>query len=76
DILNTTIDRPTVTETTAMGAAFLAGLSAGVYSSLDDVNTFWCLDQTFKPNMDDTTRTQYLSGWDNAVERTLTNGKY
>ena len=70
DTLDITVDRPKQTETTALGAAYLAGLQAGIYSSLDDLVSNWQTDRVFKPAMDAETRTELLSGWADAVRRT------
>jgi len=69
DILDVPVDRPRITETTALGAAFLAGLGAGIYASLEDVAGQWGLEASFQPNMDGNTRQARLSGWRDAVER-------
>ncbi|MEQ8395716.1 glycerol kinase GlpK [Thalassobaculum sp.] len=70
DVLSIPVERPTVTETTALGAAALAALQAGIYSSLDDVAASWALDRRFEPDMAPMTRRRLLSGWDSAVART------
>ena len=70
DILDAPVDRPKVMETTALGAAYLAGLAAGV---LPDPETFaksWSLDRRFTPTLDDATRERKWSGWKRAVSRT------
>jgi glycerol kinase len=69
DILAVPVERPMVTETTALGAAFLAGLGAGVYTGLDDIKSFWQLDQRFDPAMGDGERMALLSGWQEALGR-------
>lgn len=71
DILETSVERPEVTETTALGAAMLAGLGAGLYESLDDIASQWRLNQSFQPDMANETRDQLLAGWQDAVSRTL-----
>ncbi|WP_417452611.1 glycerol kinase GlpK [Kiloniella sp.] len=70
DTLNLEVDRPAVPETTALGAAYLAGLQHGIYKSLDDIKENWTLDRSFTPEMDDATRKQNLDGWDLAIKRT------
>lgn len=65
-------DRPVITETTAFGAACLAGLQSGLYDSLDDIAARWQLDKSFAPAMDAQTRARNLAGWRDAVRRTLT----
>ena len=72
DILNATIDRPATIETTALGAAYLAGHQIGLYGSPDEFAQSWKRDQRFTPRMDDKIRTVLLAGWHNAVNRTLT----
>lgn len=67
DILNVTIDVPEVVETTALGAAYLAGIGTGIYQGFDDVSKRWKLDHAFAPQMDENTRQGLLSGWQNAV---------
>lgn len=69
DILKIRIDRPEIAETTALGAAYLAGLQAGFYSSLDDIAAKWKCQTRFEPRMAETQRRQLLGGWDAAVAR-------
>lgn len=69
DILDLKIDRPTVTETTALGAAYLAGLGAGVYADLSDVVGQWGCDKSFEPAMAPETRQRLYDGWLKAVGR-------
>ena len=71
DILGVDVLRPVVQESTAMGAAFLAGLGAGVWSSTDELTDAWQLDRRFEPAMDAATRTRLRSGWTEAVRRAL-----
>ncbi|MCP9759458.1 glycerol kinase [Aquitalea sp. S1-19] len=71
DMLNVTVERPQVTETTALGAAYLAGLGAGVFGSLDELSGHWQLATRFTPGMDDKRREQLYGGWNEAVGRTL-----
>jgi glycerol kinase len=73
DILASPVDRPTVMETTALGAAYLAGRSAGVCPDLDGFAAQWRLDRRFEPHLDSETRDRKYSGWRQAVRRTLTN---
>lgn len=72
DILNLSVERPVVAETTALGAAFLAGLGAGVYKNLSDVKTFWHLDKAFVPAMSGAVREGLLKGWQEAISRIKT----
>ena len=70
-VLNIPVDRPKVLETTALGAAYLAGLQAGLYKSLQDVQENWQGEKHFKPNMDDEARKGLLEGWNKAVGKVL-----
>jgi glycerol kinase len=72
DILAVPVDRPMFMETTALGAAYLAGLQAGVCPDLDGFAQTWRLDRRFEPRMDAQTRDRKWSGWQDAVQRTLT----
>ncbi len=72
DILKAPVDRPKVLETTALGAAYLAGLKAGVYPGLNEFSDSWALDRRFSPQMAGETRARKLAGWRDAVRRTLT----
>jgi len=69
DIVDLRVDRPVVTETTALGAAYLAGVQAGVFDSLDDVTAHWQVDRSFEPAMDAAERARLLAGWEQAVSR-------
>ncbi len=71
DILDMPVDRPQVMETTALGAAYLAGLGADLYGSLNEIAAQWQLDQRFEPTMTDDTRDRLLDGWSRAVSATL-----
>lgn len=70
DILGVTVERPSVTETTALGAAYLAGIAAGFYSK-SDISTNWQIDQRFEPAMQSDQRDKLYKGWQKAVERTM-----
>ncbi len=69
DILGIPVVRPTYTETTALGAAFLAGLAAGVWAGLDEVESFWKTDRRFEPTMQASRRDELFSGWKAALAR-------
>ncbi|MET4699314.1 glycerol kinase [Constrictibacter sp. MBR-5] len=69
DMLEARVERPMVTETTALGAACLAGLHAGVYGSLDDIASRWRRDRGFEPAMSAIRRDGHLAGWHAAVGR-------
>ena len=71
DITNIPVVRPRVLETTALGAALLAGLGAGIYGSLEETAKVWQKDLEFDPRMDEATRLLNLKGWHKAVERSL-----
>jgi glycerol kinase len=72
DILAAPVDRPGVMETTAMGAAYLAGFAAGLCPDLDGLAATWRAARRFVPRMDEATRARKWSGWRDAVDRTLT----
>ncbi len=71
DILNKTVRRPMIRETTGLGAAYLAGLATGVWKDLDELKALWTHDVQFTPDMDDNKRTNLLKGWSKAVGRSL-----
>jgi glycerol kinase len=71
DILDAPVDRPTILETTALGAAWLAGSKAGVWPKAKEFAKSWALERRFKPEMDAATRGAKLAGWRDAVRRTL-----
>ena len=71
DIINATVLRPSCVETTAMGAAYLAGLAVGYWKSKEDVIANWSVAREFTPAMDDEQRTKELAGWHQAVKATL-----
>ncbi len=71
DILGATVRRPVVAETTALGAAYLAGLAVGYWEDFAAIERNWALDQEFHPAMDAPTRDRLLAGWQKAVKRTL-----
>ncbi len=71
DILDATIVRPRVTETTALGAAFAAGLATGVFADFDALRATWKADRSWKPSMADEQRRRLLAGWSKAVAHSL-----
>jgi glycerol kinase len=73
DILDTPVERPRVTETTALGAACLAGLGCGFFASTDEIGAHWQCDQRFDPAMKPDQRTALYAGWLQAVARTRSN---
>ena len=68
DILNLTVKRPKCVETTAMGAAYLAGLAVGYWKDKEEVVKNWEIDKTFTPDIPDEKREEMISGWDRAVK--------
>ena len=71
DILGVPVVRPTVAETTALGAAYAAGLAVGFWSSTDELRTNWAVDRRWSPRWDDTRRETGYRGWRKAVDRAL-----
>jgi glycerol kinase len=69
DLTGLAVERPRVTETTALGAAYLAGLAAGVFSSFDDIARAWSLDRRFEPALPQAARDLAYEGWMKAVAR-------
>ena len=72
DVLSVRVDRPAVIETTALGAAYLAGVGAGHYSSIDEIAALWRHERSFTPVLGESDRNTLLAGWRDAVSR-LTN---
>jgi glycerol kinase len=71
DILDRTVVRPAVKETTALGAAYAAGLATGYYANVDDLRAQWSVDQTWKPQMDAARRERMYGFWKKAVTRSF-----
>jgi glycerol kinase len=71
NLLNVSVSRPVETETTALGAAYLAGLQVGVFDSVDAIEKHWQMEREFHPSMDQTARSGLLEGWSRAVSRVL-----
>ena len=69
DILNKTVLRPAIRETTALGAAYLAGLATGVWKDREEIRSLWHCNMTFTPNMEAPEREKLLAGWHKAVGR-------
>ena len=69
DIIGAPVKRPCCVETTAMGAAYLAGLAVGYWKDKDEVRTNWAIDKTFEPQIDEVKRAEMTAGWDKAVKR-------
>ncbi|MDV3251823.1 glycerol kinase GlpK [Devosia sp. BK] len=72
DVLDAPVDRPTILETTALGAAWLAGMKAGVWPGMDEFAASWARDKRFEPEMNAAERDAKVAGWDDAVRRVLT----
>ena len=68
DVINAPVVRPTSVETTAVGAAYLAGLAVGYWKDTKDIQANWDVDRIFEPNIDDTKRAEMLDGWHKAVK--------
>ena len=67
DIINAPVNRPVCVETTAMGAAYLAGLAVGYWKNKDEVVSNWAIDRTFSPSISEEERSRRISGWNKAV---------
>ncbi|MHB0705183.1 glycerol kinase GlpK [Roseomonas mucosa] len=74
DMMQVEVERPACLETTSMGAAFLAGLAAGVWKDLDEVAATWKRGAVFTPRMDGAQRSRMIAGWKDALRRTLPAG--
>ena len=74
DVLDAEVHRPEIIETTALGAAYMAGLQLGLFSSLEEISEKWQLQQAFKPAKDASWREQQYQGWQDAVARTRSQG--
>jgi glycerol kinase len=71
DILNCKVVRPTITETTALGAAYLAGLAVGYWKNIEEIQKQWQVDKIFSPHMDTSKANGLLSGWRKAVAASI-----
>ncbi len=71
DLLGIKVRRPVVTETTALGAAYLAGLAVGYWSDRDELRDNWQLDREFTPQMPEGMREKRFARWKRAVQRSL-----
>ena len=71
NVIDIKVIRPKVQETTALGAAFMAGLKIGVYKSLSDISKKWKIDKRFSPKINKLSRIKLLKGWEQAIKRTL-----
>ena len=75
DILDCQVQRPNCIETTALGAAYLAGLAVGFWESLEDIRSNWAIDRVFTPAMEEKTRQKLLTGWQKAVQCAISWGE-
>jgi glycerol kinase len=71
DILNVDVVRPVVAETTALGAAYAAGMAVGFWSDVEELRRNWAEDKTFHPAMESSVREKYYREWQKAVDRTF-----
>jgi glycerol kinase len=71
DVLGTSVIRPQVTETTALGAAYLAGLAVGYWESIDHIKSQWAVDKAFAPSAPKEEVEALKAGWADAIGRTL-----
>ncbi|MEK3853603.1 glycerol kinase GlpK [Cytobacillus sp. FSL H8-0458] len=71
DILNVPVERPVINETTALGAAYLAGLAVGFWKSQEEIAEQWAIDQSYHPSMDDQVRENLYQGWKKAVKAAI-----
>lgn len=71
DVLNVPVERPQVNETTALGAAYLAGLAVGYWKDCDEIAQQWNMEKSFEPNMEEEQREELYSGWKKAVHATM-----
>ena len=73
DVLGIPVLRPRITETTALGAAYLAGLAVGVYANVDELAAHWQLDRRFEPTMPRSQAQALMAGWERAVRQAVAN---
>jgi glycerol kinase len=70
DIVNTKVLRPTIVETTALGAAYLAGLAVGFWKNIEELSAMWQIDNVFTPDIQETQRLKHIQGWQRAIHAT------
>ena len=68
---NVPVERPQINETTALGAAYLAGLAVGYWNSQEEISTQWAIDQTFHPKMDESESEYLYNGWKKAIKAAM-----
>ena len=71
NVVNVKVLRPKVQETTALGAAFIAGYQFGIYKSFQSISRNWKIDKRFIPKINKSKRSNLLKGWQQAIKRTL-----
>ncbi|ARF17989.1 glycerol kinase GlpK [Sporosarcina ureae] len=71
DLLNVPVERSTINETTALGAAYLAGLAVGFWKDRNEIADYWRLDRPFEPNMEEAVREDLYKGWQKAIHATI-----
>ncbi|MED3553422.1 glycerol kinase GlpK [Cytobacillus praedii] len=71
DILNVPVERPIINETTALGAAYLAGLAVGYWKNADEISNQWAIDKSYKPSMEEESRKNLYNGWKKAVKAAM-----
>lgn len=71
DILNVSVERPVLNETTALGAAYLAGLATGFWNTQEEISNQWAIDRSFKPTLAEETRKDLYTGWKKAVKAAM-----
>ncbi|PIC77162.1 glycerol kinase [Sporosarcina sp. P19] len=71
DLLNVPVERSTINETTALGAAYLAGLAVGFWKDRNEIAEYWRLDRPFEPNMEESVREDLYKGWQKAIHATI-----
>jgi glycerol kinase len=71
DILHCKVVRPRITETTALGAAYLAGLAVGYWKNVDEIQQQWQVDKTFSPQLENSRVNELLNGWRRAVKASI-----
>jgi len=71
DLLDVPVERPKVAETTALGAAYLAGVQLGIFPSLETIGKYWQRDTLFTPGISPEERKELLRGWEKAISRVL-----
>jgi glycerol kinase len=70
EIVNTKVVRPTMVETTALGAAYLAGLAVGFWKDIEELRSKWQVDKIFTPTIDEAQRAEHIQGWERAIKAT------